>query len=66
MKNYSVYYAGGSKITTVKASCITKSCKIFMKQFNKPYRIEKHSCDYATISFLGNYSICSDYVVISE
>lgn len=66
MKSYGIFYAGGSKITTVKAGCITKACKAFMEQFNKSYRIKKYSCDYATISFYDNYSICSDYVVISE
>lgn len=66
MKNYGIFYAGGSKITTIKANSITKACENFMEQFNKPYKIEKHSCDYASISFFENYSICSDYVVILE
>nr|DAE94827.1 MAG TPA: hypothetical protein [Caudoviricetes sp.] len=66
MKNYNVYYSGGSKITTVKASCVIKACKAFMEQFNKPYKIEKYGYDYVAIRFCDNYSICSDYVVISE
>ena len=45
MKNYNVYYSGGSKITTVKASCVIKACKAFMEQFNKPYKIEKYGYD---------------------
>lgn len=53
-------------MTIVKASCVIKACKAFMEQFNKPYKIEKYGYDYAAIRFCDNYSICSDYVVISE
>lgn len=66
MKKYNIYCAGGEKITTVKATCISKACKAFMATLNKEAKYELDNKEYASIKYTDNFTICSDYVVIAQ
>lgn len=64
MKKYDVYYAGGERITTVYATCISKACKSFMETLNKQAKYTLESKEYASIRYNNNYTICSDFVIM--
>ena len=66
IKTYDVYIAGSEKIDTVHATCITKACKKFMETLEKQAKYKRVTSDYATISYIDNYSICSDFVVMEQ
>jgi hypothetical protein len=65
MKRYSVYVAGGSYVTTVEATCITKACKAFAAHIKLAApKIELMNKYHATLKSKENHTICSDYVVM--
>lgn len=64
MKEYNVYIAGGEKITTISATCISKACKSFIQMLNKQAKYKRESKEYASIRYNDNYTICSDFVVM--
>ena len=66
MKNYNIYIAGGEKINTVKATCISKACKAFIATLDREAKYEIYNEEYTSISYTENYTICSDYVVMAQ
>lgn len=64
MKKYDVYFAGGTKIKTVEATCISKACKAFIVELSKEARYEIYDRSNASIKYKNNYSICSDFIVM--
>lgn len=66
MKKYDVFYAGGEKATTIQATCITKACKEFIGTLEKPAKYKLDSKVYASIRYVDNFSICSDFVVMEK
>ena len=66
MKKYDIYFAGGEKISTVNATCISKACKAFIGTLNKKAKYTLQNKEYATICYTDNYTICSDYVVVAQ
>lgn len=66
MRKYDIYYAGSEKITTVKATCISKACKSFIDTLSKEAKYELDNKEYASIRYTDNYTICSDYVVMAQ
>ena len=63
MKNYTVYFAGSTPWIGMQSSCITKACKEFIKTLEKPAKYEIINKEYATVTYLDNYSICADFVI---
>ena len=64
VKKYDVYYAGGAKITSIYASCISNACKQFIDNKNFKAKFSLDSKQQAKIRCAENYSFMSDYVVI--
>ena len=64
MKKYDVYFAGGTKIKTIEATCISKVCKAFIVELSKEATYELYDRSYASIRYKDNYSICSDFIVM--
>lgn len=64
MKKYDVYFAGGTKIKTIEATCISKACKAIIAELEKEAKCELFGCSYASIRYKDNYSISSDFVVM--
>lgn len=62
-KRYDVYYAGGAKITSIYASCISNACKQFIENKNLKAKFLLDSKQQAKIRNAENYSFMSDYVV---
>lgn len=63
MKKYNVYFAGGEKIKTISATCITKACKAVIAELGKEAKYELYNRSFANIRCKDNHSICSDFVV---
>lgn len=66
MKKYDVYFAGGTKIKTIEATCISKACKAFIAELSKKSTYELCGRSYASIRYKDNYSVCSDFVVMES
>jgi hypothetical protein len=64
MKKYDVYIAGGEKIESICATCITKACKSFIETLDKQAKYTLQGKEYASIRCVDNYSICSDFVIM--
>lgn len=64
VKEYNIYIAGGTQISTVSATCISKACKKFIQTLSKKAMYEPESEEYASVRYIENYSICSDFVVM--
>ncbi len=64
MKKYDVYISGGEEIYTVYATCISNACKFFIGTLKKPAKYTLQSKEYASIRYIDNYTILSDYVII--
>lgn len=64
MKSYDVFRAGSIKCGTVYASCITKACKSYMETLDRPVKCELRNRESASIRYLDNYTICSDYIIM--
>ena len=64
MKKYDVFFAGGTKIKTVEATCISKACKAFIAELSNEARYELYDRSNASIKYKNNYSICSDFIVM--
>ena len=64
MKRYDVYIAGGEKLKSIYAPCITKACKSFIGILDKHAKYRLQIKVYASISYVDNYSICSDFVIM--
>ena len=66
MKKYDVYFAGGTKIKIVEATCISKACKSFIAELLKEAKYELRGRSCASIRYKDNYSVCSDFVVMES
>lgn len=64
MKTYNVFKSGSTQVGTIKATCITKAVKSFINTLDKPVKYELNNLQYASIRYLDNYSICSDFVLM--
>lgn len=66
MKKYDVYFAGGTKIKTIEATCISKACKEIIAELSKKATYELCGRSYASIRYKDNYSVGSDFVVMES
>lgn len=66
MKTYNIFKPGSTQIGKIKATCITKAVKIFINGLEKPAKYELNGHQYASIRFLDNYTICSDFIIMEE
>lgn len=66
MKRYNVFRAGSTKITELNATCITKAAKHFILTLDRPVAAtyHLHSTAQASIRYVDNHHVMSDYVVI--
>ena len=66
MKVFEVFIAGGTKVTTIHASCIEDATDIFRESLNyeTDYRILNKV--HATIKIEGYHGFMNDYVVIAQ
>ncbi len=66
MKKYDVYIAGGENLTTIRSTCISKACKLFIETLEKTAKYSLESKEYASIRYIDNHSICSDFVIMEH
>lgn len=62
-KLYTVYEAGGGKVCTIFASCITKATKRFITTLDQPAKYELMNRFHATVRYNNNHTISSDFVI---
>lgn len=65
MNTYEIYIAGSTKIETVRAKNIKTACEDFVKTLSKDALYRVVNSDYATVRYTDNYSISSNYVIMS-
>lgn len=64
MKRYDIYISGSERICTIYSTCISKACKSFIGTLKKPAKYTLQSKEYASISYIDNYTISSNFVVM--
>jgi hypothetical protein len=62
-KLYKVFEAGGSQLTTLHATCITKAIKRFITTIEEPVSYELQSKQQAVIRYKGSRLATSDFVI---
>lgn len=66
MKKYDVYVSGSTKVSEIHATCITKACKQFISNLDKPCKYELYNKVHATIRYYDNHSIYSNFVIMEK
>lgn len=66
MKLFSVYRSGSTKILDISATCVTKACQQFIQTLDRPAgaSFKVHNPEYASLWYLDNHTIMSDYVIM--
>lgn len=64
MKRYDIYISGSERICTIYSTCINKACKSFIETLKKPAKYTLQGKEYASISYIDNYTISSNFVVM--
>jgi len=65
MKRYNIYKSGSTVICTINAKTILQAANQFCRENGLDATLEKYSDDYYSIRLKGNYSIMSDYLIMS-
>jgi hypothetical protein len=51
MKRYNIFIAGGTKVTEIEATCITKAAKQFINTLERPTKYNLYSKTQASIRY---------------
>lgn len=66
IKSYEAYYSGSIFHSFLRATCITKAIKQFIKDNNLVATFELYSAQGGSVRLKDNYSICNDYIVLER
>jgi len=64
LKTYNVYRSGGTKVATIKATCISKASKQFIDTLDKKAKYKTEDAYMSEIRYTDNYTIMSDFIVM--